>query len=410
MERENLKFLTIKNGVLSLACLGEDKEDLGYYASYDKSYLENKLFMDRLNIPNNLIVNIHDFNEMKNDKTALSYFLSQIPKNFIISIYEKVTNIRIVNLVIPEKGSKNMSYDQELTSAMTYNFQTKKYSFKLIASFNYVIKNKADYANYYNWYLNVAKQHNSNLELIFKRPIFNYDKAEILNVSRRKVIVTKDLAMISVNKNLGDNYTAKTFIATPWFFNNWNESAKSYWKYSITEQTKKLIEYIDDKFKKYTGNFIPLPNRKYDELTKNGFILLKVSNVMNNISIQRYTDNILTDNCQKIKKENLDSVYLKQGYMLNDAIRSNKHILKLSYSPDFYEDFDFQMNNLLKVDKKTRDIYNYYYCQYITRTIGSLTRAEQYAAFQFTNMVKIMCKILNMDYYDFLTNKYITIC
>ncbi len=392
MERENLKFLTIKNGVLSLACLGEDKEDLGYYASYDKSYLENKLFMDRLNIPNNLIVNIHDFNEMKNDKTALSYFLSQIPKNFIISIYEKVTNIRIVNLVIPEKGSKNMSYDQELTSAMTYNFQTKKYSFKLITSFNYVIKNKADYANYYNWYLNVAKKHNSNLELIFKRPIFNYDKA------------------ISVNKNLGDNYTAKTFIATPWFFNNWNESAKSYWKYSITEQTKKLIEYIDDKFKKYTGNFIPLTNRKYDELTKNGFILLKVSNIMNNISIQRYTDNILTDNCSEFKKKNLASVYLKQGYMLNDAIRSNKHILKLSYSPDFYEDFDFQMNNLLKDYQNTREAYNYYYCQYITRTIGSLTRAEQYAAFQFTNMVKIMCKILNIDYYDFLTNKYITIC
>ncbi len=410
MQREILKFLSIKNDTISLACLQEGKEDPGYYASYDSSYLENELFMNNLSIPKNLIIYIYDFDEMKNNETSLNYFFSKIPKNFMVRIYKSVISIRCINIIVPEKGSNNMSYDQELVSIMTYNFQTKKYSFELISSFNYVIKNKTDYTNYYNWYLNVAKSHNSKLELIFKRPIFDYGKVELLNVSRRKVIVAKNFAMISVNKNLGDNYTSKTFIATPWFFRNWNEAKKSYWIYQITEETKRLIEYTNDKFEKYTGNFIPMSNKKYDEFTKSGFILLKVSKIMNNISIQRYTNNILTDNCSEIKKENLNSVYLKQGYMLNDAIYARKHILKLSYSPDFYEDFDFQMNNLLKNNKLTRDNYNYYYCQFISRTIGSLTRAEQSLAFQFTNMVKIMCNILNVDYYDFLTNEYITIC
>lgn len=408
---EDLKIIIVDGSNLRLACIREGEKDLGYYPTYAMSDV-NKLFLDRLNMPNCLNVSIYRYNEVEEDKSSLDHFLSIVPDELLDRIERYVKKLKITCVVLSASGSKDMMYDMEFHSVITFDLETKKYTFELISSFNYVITCKKDYIPYYNWYNMLAKKYNYKLKLTFKRPVYDYGKIEIMNVDRKKVIVSKEFTMLSVQKQLGKNFTDKAFIGTPWYYKYWNEAKRGMWLHLISEETKKLMEYTEARISKYNKKTIPMPDEKYKKLTEFGFVLFKITKAEDSYIIQRYTHNKMADRNPINSSKKDHSWYFKKGYEIIDGTYARKHILKLIYSPNFYEDFFFQLSKFFskKEISENHYDYNYYYCRYISRTKDSLTRSEQFALYQFANLVKIMCKILDMDYYAFLTNDSIEIC
>lgn len=408
---EDLKSIIVDGSNLRLACIEENEKDSGYYPTYPMSDV-NELFLSRLNMPNCLNVSLYRYNEVEEDKSSLDHFLSIVPDELLDRIEKYVKKLNITCVVLSASGSKNMVYDLQFHSIITFDLETKRYNFELLSSFNYVITYKKDYTSYYNWYNTLAKKHNCKLKLTYKRPVYDYGKIEIMNVDRKKAIISKDFIMLSMQKQIGDNFADKTFIGTPWYYKSWNEAKRSMWLHLISEETKNLMKYTEDRFSKYIEEDMPMSDENYAELTKNNFVLFKITKVSDSFAIQRYTHNKMADRKPKKSSKKDNSLYFKNGYEIIDGTYARRPILKLIYSPNFYEDFLFQLSKFFskKEISENHYDYNYYYCRYISRTKDSLTRSEQFVLYQFANLVKIMCKILDMDYYAFLTNDSIEIC